>query len=173
MEFIFDLPKEFIRKPAKSLKFKRNKSGKLSPIMALPFINSNKKDPAAFAFWYVPRSGGYMGGYTTGSALALLFMQALQQHNIDDDEACLAKIVMAFIHLCAPYVQGASLSPEQQEEYNTIKGQSDGFFHTICNWLYCGLQKEAEQFATLPTAKHLHRANQGIGFDSLSFKQAI
>lgn len=119
-------------------------------------------------FWDVPATGGYMGGYETGEAMALAFAKFLREESGDYAGGALTHIVGSFMERYEDE-GGKEMEerpvPEQSHSSASLRGQYVGFFNTIAKLLRDAAQRLGGEFDRTSERELLQRANSGLGFD--------
>ena len=146
---------QFVSKtPAFSIRFKNRFK---HPIKRLPFHSSHPEKPGPY-YWNVPQSGGYFGGCTTGSNLALIYLKHLKEHGYSS-YGCLQNIALdMFDH-----------DRDKSEASDSLRGQVVGFFSLLDEWLFAAASQHSEALDTLDSKKLLRTANDGLNFDSNAY----
>lgn len=152
-----------LRKSSSPLKINTRKQG----FDRLPFVASSRTKTAA-ANWSVPGTGGYLGGYTTGEALALAFLKHLRGDESDITPSWLTWVSESF---AVRFEQegGAAMScrrvSERTEGYDSFCGQRAGFMNTLQRWLSASAKHLGSALDDLDEAELVRRANAGLAFD--------
>lgn len=137
---------------------------------SLPFV-AGWRSKATAPRWNIPASGGYIGGYETGKAMAtalLKFMRA-DDRNM---HGYLPDIVESFA--CRFEEEGGSEMAsrrfdDRSEAYVSLRGQYCGFFNTLADWLADAARLMGSNLDNLSNKELIDCANKGLGFDEEAY----
>jgi len=120
----------------------------------LPFVDFCPMKQG-MSFWNVPKTGGFYGGVTTGSALAKIYIKHLIDGSYEDEGGLLQLIAKDMSKtVCV-----------NTEEQRAINGQITGFFREIEQFMkYVGFISDGN-LNRFDRASNLEAANLGINFD--------
>ena len=158
---------KFIKKPTQKITSKPDyKPG----FRKLPFVAKWRTKETA-QYWTVPASGGYIGGYEVGAAMAtamLKFMRA-SEHDV---QGYLPNIVESFARRIEE--EGGSKmvnagSANMSESYSSLRGQYVGFFNTLAGCLATASRVLGANLDRVSEAELIARANRGLSFDEPAY----
>jgi hypothetical protein len=167
------LPAAFVGKAPNPIKRKtRGKSG----FRRLPFV-AGRRTESASPFWNVPASGGYLGGYETGEAMALSFLKFLREEKVDFTVYWLTGIVESFM-IRFEQEGGKAMADrrpcsEWSETFDAFRGQYCGFFNTVSKWLAASAKHLGSNLDRITEQDLVSRANAGLGFDHVAHMDSL
>lgn len=148
-------------KPPARIKSRGGLEGKRYLYQTLPGVPSSKK------VWDVPATGGYVGGWETGMALAFLFYKRAK--TVDRASGWnFLEIVRSIAASAEPHgglavvLGNAKLTPEQ----DSMRGQVCGFLTAIGDWASCAALYMKGPADDLSEAQLIGMANRGLAYDS-------
>ncbi|WP_374483104.1 hypothetical protein [Zoogloea sp.] len=168
-EAVTKLKPQFLGEPPISLK--RKARGKCA-IRNLSFV-AGPRTVSDAPFWNVPPTGGYVGGYETGEAMALEFLKAMRENEDGVVYFWLTAVVGA---LMVRYEQEGGVAmarrkvTEQSPRFSALRGQYVGFFNLLSRWLSASAKHLGTDLDDLTEKELLLRANAGLGFDSAAYE---
>lgn len=140
------------------------------PMDNLIFTTAERDHPAPC--WNVPTTGGYVGGYETGTAMAHDFLKMLRN---DKSSMPATDLVRIFESLAIKFgvedgpAMCAKPIPERTENFGSLRGQYVGFFNTLSEWLRAGAKHLVGGLDEMTEADLLARANAGLVFDEEAY----
>jgi len=149
----------FIKPGTPILKLNNDKA---LPFHRLPFVGP-AADGVGLSFWKVPKTGGYTGGCTTGTALARLYLKHLREHGAEDGGS-LQGIVLDMI--------GQGFPNENDAEQNALRGQVVGFFSELDPFIAAAARNAGAPLDTLRHDDLLAEANNGLNLDEVAYLAA-
>jgi hypothetical protein len=148
------------------IKFKKSKK----PVLwDLPFADKKTR-----SYWAVPATGGYIGGYKTGNAMALVFLRHLRNRDQTlppiNDLTLILKAIFKRIQDA-----GGPLPPLQDPggAYASLRGQYVGFFNCVTQWLWVAATKHGDSLDELADADLVVTANEGLKFDAVGYFDSL
>jgi hypothetical protein len=147
--------------------------GKNHPLHRMPFVSTGKR--SGDNFWDVPPVGTHEGGYTTGEALATIFLKHLREGGKVNPAGNLGLIVGSMIDHCAAagYLPGEYTTVDPPEEHDAIRGQLAGFFNTISEALIAGARFCGSPLDSIDYADALDRANAGLAYSQADLDKEL
>lgn len=151
--------------------YKPVKSGKLKfrgleKFYDLPFVA--RRFGSSTPCWNVPATGGYFGGYKTGEALAVLFLeqQRVGQKNMSALTIIIESMMMAYEREGGKAMHSQPME-QWTESFNSFRGQYVGFLNTIQSHL---MRAFSAGGYCPPTVRELmDHANKGLEFDEKAY----
>ena len=144
------------------------------PLDNLIFTTAERDHPNPC--WNVPTTGGYLGGYETGRAMAHDFLKMLRNDQSSTPPTDLAQIVKSFAikfgiengpEMCNKPI------PERTENFGSLHGQYVGFFNTLSEWLKAGAKHLVGGLDEMTEDDLLARANAGLVFDEEAYLKQL
>lgn len=157
-----------VRHSATAIKLKP-KNPQKTALWDMPFADKKTR-----SYWAVPATGGYLGGYKTGNAMALVFLRHLKNRDqtlspIND----LTHILEAIFRRIQE--AGGPLPPLQDPggAYASLRGQYVGFFNCVTQWLWVAATKYGDSLDELSDADLVATANEGLMFDEAGYYDSL
>lgn len=151
------------------LKLKHRSAQGLNRLFFAARLNANTDTP----YWNVPATGGYVGGTTTGQAMALAYLKLINRDDVQASEAqhWLGEIIGSLmvrsegVAACRP---GDEDSPEYGAwlvERASLQGQQDSFLKTVGLFLWKTAQFENSSLRCFGDEELVLQANRGLARD--------
>lgn len=165
-------PGACIQTPNYSLQYKKHiKHG----FRRLPFVAGRRMESDT-PFWHVPLSGGYLGGYETGEAMAMALLKCLREEQEGSSSylTCITESLMIRFEL-----EGGKTMAEQwpiserSDAYESFRGQYVGFLNTLSPWLAASAQYLGANLDYIAESFLVRQANEGLGFDHIAYMAAL
>lgn len=157
-------------KPAGITLLKKQRPVK-SDLGNLIFAARGKADRKSW-LWCVPSTGGYVGGYRTGEAMALDFLKMLRNEQSGMPSNHLTMVVQSFAVKFAnengPDLCNKPLA-QRTASFSSLHGQYVGFFNTLSDWLQAGAKQMGNNLDSKSKADLIAKANSGLAFDEAAF----
>lgn len=159
----------FTRKPANPIKRRRHRSK--YPFLNLPFIAGGRTKTDA-GHWHVSATGGHLGGYRTGQAMAQAFLKFLRERGSPEPDNHLSLIATSFM---IRFEQEGGVQMEKRsirdstESFRSLRGQYCGFFNTLNYWLTASVNHFGKNLDAVTEQELIRRANEGLGFDEEAY----
>lgn len=118
------------------------------PCHRLPFVDDD--DNGMVSFWHVPKSGGFIGGNTTGKALAQIYARYLNESD-PNDPSLLQTIALDMFR--------------DGIDNPALRGQAVGFFNELEKWLLAATKNFRGWDHIQSNDALLDMANNGLLFD--------
>lgn len=121
-------------------------------------------------FWAVPASGGYIGGYETGEAMALCLLKDLR-NDLDDSPECSQELTWIVESMMCRFEQEGGQSRAERrpdpvdDGFASFQGQYVGFLNTIGMWLRAAARQIGGSLDGISERDLVGRANAGLRFD--------
>lgn len=155
---------------------------KKTPIHRLPFVGSEHTENGCFSFWNLPAAGGYQGGFSTGKAVALMYLKHLRgtrQPDADMESAYLIWMVDAWterMFSCLKQADSADKIPlrglligkQDTTERAALRGQMAGFLSVLSECLSGAVRTRDSSLNQYSNESLLDHANAGICFAEAS-----
>lgn len=141
----------------------------LGPFLDLPFVS--RSFDAHDQYWTVPATGGYMGGYETGEAMAKLFLKRLGSEdpkghfNTSNMVTYISHSFAVRMASAGMFGMNSPLNSRHGSEFASLSGQHAGFFNTVTKCLLEYARGRVTSFAHETDQKLLDDANAGLAFD--------
>ncbi|WP_153115791.1 hypothetical protein [Rhodocyclus tenuis] len=130
----------------------------------LPFVGKEHTEDNSFSFWNVPAKGDYMGGRTTGEAIAGMYLKHIREDANDCCGLYLGWMVLAWMErLSSGDIKHGS------PEYESLRGQMVGCMSELSRWLGAAARALGSSLDDTTNESLLANANRGIGFDTEAF----
>ena len=130
----------------------------------LPFVGKEHTEDNSFSFWNVPAKGGYMGGRTTGAAIAGMYLKHIRERDGDCCGPYLGWMVLAWMErLSSGDIKQGS------PEYESLHGQMAGCMSELSRCLVAAARVLGSSLDDTTNEALLATANRGIGFDTEAF----
>ena len=157
----FRLPREFVRRAIR-LRFGRGKNA----MHNLPFVGP-APGKVGRSYWAVPKTGGAVGGWETGRALATIYLKYLYQLGQEEGGQEEAGHLQ---HIALDMFDGDYPVDMAQD---ARRGQACGFFSTLYPWLAIAARDFGHMLNDLDNKVLLEAANAGLNFDSEAYEASL
>lgn len=142
----------------------------------MPFLNDRgKRVPTPY--WNVPATGGYMGGYQTGEAMAIAFLKHIRAEAPGDAPSWLTGIVESFMVRFEQEGGNAALEhtmlKDWSSEFESLRAQYFGFFGTLAKWLQTFVKAYGANLDQVDEQILVDLANSGLMFDLEAVKARL
>jgi len=142
----------------------------------MPFLNDRGKKVST-PYWTVPATGGYMGGYQTGEAMAIVFLKHLRAEEAGQATSWMTGVVESFMIRFEQEGGNAALEhtmlKDWSSEFESLRAQYFGFFGTLAKWLQTFVKAYGANLDHLDDQNLVDLANSGLMFDLETVKARL
>lgn len=152
------------RTPAKhaALKYGRSRN----QFLRLPFMGKGETIKALC--WDLPATGGYVGGYRAGEAMAISFLKYLRDQDqpfIPTELTHIAGAIMERWSQEGGHRMASRSMANQSLAFESIHGQYAGFFNTLLPWIHAAASRLGGNLDSITEGDLIRKANAGLNWD--------